>query len=197
MAVGRRASTRLARNLRVHERRNRRSTREFLAYVIAARMAVRLARSAASLADHSLPSELGAALRDCLTDDAWVGRAAVIMWNGSAAEAVSAAYRNLLSTVRRLRDVRDQNAAHLLAGATLRDEAPIGTRCGPRTRGRHPGLSPTRSNWPPAPSPTASRQHSPTPRGHGQKAARSGPPRPRRPQDPPTFPNPLSMLSEN
>ena len=95
--------------------------------VIAARMAVRLARWAASITDHGVPHELGAALHDYLTDGAWVDRAAAIVWNGSADDLVSAAYRGLLTTVRRLRDDRDQNGARLLAAATLRDEAPTGT----------------------------------------------------------------------
>ena len=94
--------------------------------VIAARMAVRLARWAASAAEGGLAGELGAALRDYLTDGAWVDRAAAVVWNGSADDVVSAAYRSLLRTVRNLRDVRDQNAAQLLAVATLRDEAPTG-----------------------------------------------------------------------
>jgi hypothetical protein len=94
--------------------------------IISARMAVRLARWVASAAERSVPSELGAALNDYLTDGAWVDRAAAVVWNGSTDDAVSATYRGLLTTVRRLRDVRDQNAAQLLAAATARDEAPTG-----------------------------------------------------------------------
>lgn len=94
--------------------------------VTAARMAVRLARWAASLAERDLPTELGAALRDYLTDGAWVDRAAAVVWNGSTDDVVSTVYRSLLATVRRLRDLRDRNAARLLAAATLRDEAPTG-----------------------------------------------------------------------
>lgn len=94
--------------------------------VITARMAVRLARWAASAGEHTPPGELGAALRDYLDDGAWVDRAAAIVWNGSSDDVVAAAYRSLLTTVRHLRDTRDQSAARLLAAATLRDEAPTG-----------------------------------------------------------------------
>lgn len=94
--------------------------------VISARMAVRLARWVAAASEHSPPTELGAALRDYLADGAWVDRAAAVVWNGSTDDVVSAAYRHLLAEARRLRDARDHDAAHLLAAATLRDDAPAG-----------------------------------------------------------------------
>ncbi|NMM15808.1 MAG: BREX-2 system phosphatase PglZ, partial [Cellulomonas sp.] len=94
--------------------------------VDAARMAVRLARWVSVHADRALPTELGAALRDYLSDGAWADRAAAIVWNGSTDDVVSAAYRTLLATVRHLRDRDDHNAARLLAPATELDSAPVG-----------------------------------------------------------------------
>ncbi len=95
--------------------------------VAAARMAVRLARWVATAPEVTAPLELGAALRAYLHDGAWVDRAAAVVWDGSPDEVVAAAYRALLATVRTLRAERDRAAAHLLAAATQRDEAPTGT----------------------------------------------------------------------
>ena len=94
--------------------------------VDAARMAVRLARWVSVHAGRAMPSELGAALRDYVSDGAWADRAAAIVWNGSTDDIVSAAYRTLLGTVRHARDRDDQNAARLLADATQRDTVPVG-----------------------------------------------------------------------
>lgn len=93
--------------------------------VEAAHAAVRLARWLAG-GPGELPLDLGAALRDYLDDGAWVDRAVAALWDATADVVVAGAYRELIGQVQRLRGLRDQHAAELLATATERDEPPAG-----------------------------------------------------------------------
>lgn len=95
--------------------------------VVAARMAVRLARRLAAQPLLDLPATLGAALRDYVEDGAWIDRASAVLWDGSSDETIAEAYRNLLSAVRKDRDVYDQRAAQLLAEDTTHGRAPEGS----------------------------------------------------------------------
>lgn len=94
--------------------------------VLAARMSVRMVRWLATLPDREQPSQLGGALRDYLTDGAWVDRAAAVLWDGAEDPVVASAYRSLLGVARAPRSFQDKVGAALLADATARDEAPAG-----------------------------------------------------------------------
>ncbi|WP_051681726.1 BREX-2 system phosphatase PglZ [Cellulomonas sp. HZM] len=94
--------------------------------VAAARMAVRVTRRLAAQPGLDLPTHLGAALHEYVEDGAWLDRAAAVLWDGSGDELVAAAYRSLLTAVRRDRAAYDQHAAGLLAQETAAGRAPDG-----------------------------------------------------------------------
>jgi len=92
--------------------------------LVAARMAVRLARRLADEPDRQAAPTLGSALREYLDDGAWIDRAAAVLWDGSTDATLAEAYRTLLESVRAVRDRYDRAAARLLAADTAADRTP-------------------------------------------------------------------------
>jgi len=88
-----------------------------------AEMAVRLLRWLAT-PQASAPQTLAAAVARQVTEDGWVDRARLDVWEGDADPRVAAAYRALHEAVDVRRTGHDEHFAGLLAQATAADSAP-------------------------------------------------------------------------